>query len=636
MDRTTGSCKFAVAEETGLPGQLSSLRTGLLRLRQFWLLEVLLLSGAFLIPPLAVRSAQAQRKLIAIEQDLRPASPREVVCVRRRERPPIVLPMDLEIGDKLISERRQLSAKIKCGKATLTAWAPFRLQFKDNPQKTCYMGYSSTKTGGRLLVEASGPTGVLGPGAARMESANTLYEIRINKVGRRAERQWLVYEGKVTVRTRRRVVTTVKEGEKLVTTKAGAAATQRITRADIELAAQLYARVDVSQLPVNVGKGMREAAFVRLQTLHEAVLANPKNQEPQRQLVNEQQRLGIPVEAANEVPESNPRTHRVDFTLNSNAKTTKPIPVFACKKSHRFQIRLGNLPFARLVSPAEDTVAAGQDTRFLVEFDTTGIKPGNYQGEIFADCLDCVDDCVENWIGRLIVNLTISGEKQDELKLTILEKEPATKQETSEKSPQAAEQQTAIIPPSKTKTVSEKSEGLPAEIVGSPEEKAITEPEARKNEQPVGDVKTKTREKSKDQLRSSTLKKQAESSGKTIKKTPYDLKSWDLELLRDTKPVHTFKVVNPCGKDRTVTIIIKDLPFVRLLSKAEITIKAGETIGVRIEFDPSKMKPGNYQGSIGLTCPDCLKQHADCNAESRPRSLNVSPVDLLFLNVNIK
>ena len=571
MRRTIGSYRFAISRDICEQTQFGSFTTRVLRLAHSWLLD-LLLASVILLVPFATCDAQAQRKLEGLQQDLKPGSTRDVVCIRRRERPPVQVPMEFKIGDRLISDRRKLNARIQCGKATLTAWAPFRLEFKANPPlKTCYVGYSS-KPGGGLIVHASGPTGVLGPGAAKMESANTRYGITFDRVRGRPRKQWLVYEGKVTVRSGRSIAT-VTEGEKLVAKKAGTLATQKITSADIQQAARVYASMDVSQMPPSYGKGVREAAFVRLQTLHQAVFSNPKNQEHQLRLADEQKSFGIPVAESDRL-KSDPKTRHLDFTLKPNTTTTKVIGVLGCKKALRFQITLKNLPFARLVSAAEGAVAAGQDTEFLVEFDASGLKPGIYQGEILVPCLDCYDDCVD-WVGRVIVSVNISAD-QGELKVTTIEKTPvAVPDKPTPKAPQSTESKTGIKP-------------------------------------------------------------KPESGAKSDKKPQRDLKTWDIPLPPDTKTVRAFQINNPCAQDRTVNITLTDLPFARLLAKPQIKIKAGATIHAPIEFDTTGMKIGNYQGLLKLTCRDCFKQDVQCSPKSRPRSLNVTPVDFLRVNVNIK
>ena len=627
MRRTIGSYRVEINLDICEQTQFSSHTTRVLRLTQSGLLDLLLASVILL--PFAASDAKAQRKLEALQQDLKPGSTRDVVCIRRRERPPVRVPMDFKVGDRLISDRRKLNARIKCGKATLTAWAPFRLEFKDNPLKTCYVGYSS-KPGGGLIVQASGPTGVLGPGAAKMESANTRYGITIDRVRGRPRQQWLVYEGQVTVRSGRSIATAT-EGEKLVATKTGALATQKITSADIQQAARVYASMDVSQMPPSYGKGAREAAFVRLQTLHQAVFSNPKNQEHQLRLANEQKILEIPIAEWDQRLTPGPKTNRVDLTLKPNSRTTKSIPVHACKTAHRFQVTLNNLPFARLMSPAEGLVAAAQDTEFLVEFDTTGMKTGIYQGEILAPCLDCNDVCAY-WIGRLIVSVNVSDE-QGELKVTIIEKTPvAVLGNPTPKAPQSTESKTGIKPEPK-QTVAEKPADIGAEPINQPGEKTVTESEGKKD---VEEAKKEPPEKTKIPLKSPLSTKKPESGTKSDKKPQRDLKTWDIPLPPDTKTVRAFQINNPCAQDRTVNISLTDLPFARLLAKPQIKIKAGDTIHAPIEFDTTGMKIGNYQGLLELTCRDCFKQDIQCSPKSRPRSLNVVPIDFLKVNVTIK
>lgn len=651
MDRKTGPYRLFVTNEIGKSGQPCSIKTHIPSVRSSFRPGMLLVSGTFLIL-LVTWSVRAQGKLVAIGQDSKPVTAtREVVCVRKKERPPVKVPMDLQVGDKLISDRRKLTAKISCGNgsASLNLLAPFRLQFIARQLKGCYVGYS-TKPGGEMNVQASGPTGVSAAGV-KMESKQTRYGIRIDRAGKRLRRQWLVYEGEVTVRSGR-FFAAVKQGDKLVALSAGRPTTEKITRDDIQRAAEVYARIDVSQIPLF--SLTSNTAFARLVALHEAVLANPKDQQPLRQLVIEQKELGIPVDPLNRFPsDSGAGSQALNYTLKANARTVHAIEIIACEKTHKYRITLENLPFARLVSPAESSVSGGQNSEFKIEFDTTGVKPGNYQGKIFVPCLDCYNnDC--KWNDHRTVVVTIADQSVEpqnpnaESREKPVETVPATlpKKAANELREQAGalatpkNERPAEPPPDKSNTKPEVKVGDKESMIVTPAtprlDKETIQPGAETKKESAIEGPTKP-PLDKMTVPAETTPEKPSKPGKPERKKPTPKREvWDIPLKPDTKTVLTLLVVNPCGKDRSVRVTPKDLPFVHPVSKTEIRVSGGQPVGVEFEFDTTGMKPGNYQGRFVLTCLDCYQAEPECTPTSQPKNLKVVATDVLPVNVNIK
>jgi tetratricopeptide (TPR) repeat protein len=109
-----------------------------------------------------------------------------------------------------------------------------------------------------------------------------------------------------------------------------------------------------------------------------------------------------------------PEVH--NLTLKTDTKTTisTDLQRSSCKKSHSVEISLKNLPFVHLSSGNEKSIGPEAEWALQLEFDTTGMKAGNYQGQVLISCLDCSNDtsCVANWYKTIQINLEVIGERK--------------------------------------------------------------------------------------------------------------------------------------------------------------------------------------------------------------------------------
>jgi hypothetical protein len=344
--------------------------------------------------------------------------------------------MALEPGDELISKTGTVLLKANCGKADLELSGPFHVRFLLSPSaKAGCKFWSVPQPGAHLNISSSGPTDVRSP-QARMGTKKTEYEIRYSSVpqsriigvkGRRrlgsrtkVQQEVIAYKDDVAVKLRGRPALIVNQGEKVVTTGL-VARVDNITAQDIAETASVKARIEVSQLP-SLSPAERSEAFLKLQTLHQGVLADPGNQPKLINLVKEQIKLGVPADArvipastptpapiptptptptSTPTPASTPTptpihqpTPGIWLELNANTKTVEPLKLTnKCSITVRIKIK-ARLGFGRLVSGNEIEIPPGSaevpgETYVRFEFDTTRTKPGDYKGELLLDCLNC-------------------------------------------------------------------------------------------------------------------------------------------------------------------------------------------------------------------------------------------------------
>jgi hypothetical protein len=297
--------------------------------------------------------------------------------------------MDLEIGDELTSSSGAVTLKGRCGKAVFVFKGQFRVRFLQLSNDRCGL-FDYSKTNSQMNVKSSAPTSVRS-GETRMFSNFTQYEIRITSNGRRRRtRQWIVYEGEIDVQSRG-FSKTVRGGEKLVATGTVLPSIQKIAPEDIEQAATVYARIDVSQTNISDAQEL-ERAFAKLRKLRIEVLADPKNEQKQTLLANGQRELGIPDNDLGPQPEG--QANEWNGTLERDTKTTIDFTLTNnCQKASRFRLILKNLPFIRLPSVFEYDIRGRAKIDTPLEFDTTGMKPGVYQGVVDCICVNCETDC---------------------------------------------------------------------------------------------------------------------------------------------------------------------------------------------------------------------------------------------------
>ncbi len=92
--------------------------------------------------------------------------------------------------------------------------------------------------------------------------------------------------------------------------------------------------------------------------------------------------------------------------ISSTTLTTKNV----CFKRHRFSVELQNLPFITLQGPAKFSVDAGTEHVVPVQINTTGLKPGDYEGTAVIKCADCRKEkgCTQD-IQNLHVVMTVEA-----------------------------------------------------------------------------------------------------------------------------------------------------------------------------------------------------------------------------------
>jgi hypothetical protein len=282
-----------------------------------------------------------------------------------------------------------------------------------------------------MNVRSSVPTNVRS-GETRLASMRTRYEIKFRRKRKSLTGEWIVYEGEVTVKTPT-TLTTIRQGEELVAQAASDQLFHTIASENLRGAATAYAKIDVSQTNISNREEL-QSTFLKLQTLHLEVLADPNNRSKRINLKSEQIRLGIPSEELklrdNPTPISNPEvgakpaigakkepaaeTRVWNVALMVKTKTTDTLPVVnPCFKMHRMRVTLKNLPFAHLLSSADIEVSGRGKTELRFEFDTIGVKAGNYRGQVVFDCLDCSgdDDCLVRPRDLLQVIVNIQDKK---------------------------------------------------------------------------------------------------------------------------------------------------------------------------------------------------------------------------------
>jgi len=82
-----------------------------------------------------------------------------------------------------------------------------------------------------------------------------------------------------------------------------------------------------------------------------------------------------------------------DVTIASGAKAKSNLAVVNhCQKAHTFRVTTENLFFLRFLDAMEVKVSGGQTVEMPVEFDTTGLSVGSYEGTVVINCLTCKNE----------------------------------------------------------------------------------------------------------------------------------------------------------------------------------------------------------------------------------------------------
>ena len=61
-----------------------------------------------------------------------------------------------------------------------------------------------------------------------------------------------------------------------------------------------------------------------------------------------------------------------------------------CRRNHLFEVLTSNLPFLRFLTDTHHVPVPGRNSKELpVQFDTTGMESGSYNGQVIVHCIDC-------------------------------------------------------------------------------------------------------------------------------------------------------------------------------------------------------------------------------------------------------
>ena len=584
---------------------------------------IALFSTMILITLLSV-SVRGQGTITAIAKKLgRLDITTEVICRRQGKRPKVVVPMALQVGDKLISNSRTLTVRLECGAGKFTVSAPFRLTVISTGGKKCSVGYESV--GGQLNVTDSGPTGVLS-GATSMVSGGTIYGIKSTRLGKRGfRREWIVYDGKVSVKAGV-TATTVENGQKLVATGRTALSIQRIVPEDIRQAAEAYAKIDVSQANISNPRE-REKAFVRLQALHQEILTAPNNQLNRIKLRDMQRELGVsdvafvatetkptvetkpPVETKSPVEtklpvETKPLTGLSvwQVELNANATTVESLSLGnPCKTMVRVKIT-AHVPFAHLISEHEIEIPAVGASEIRVEFNTRGRKSGDYKGELVLSCLNCskADNCAAIR-KRIPVNVHVKNGQVESTPVAD-RANPQDEQAALFELLSHGKYQETI--PGFEQRVNEKRADS-RDYYGL----ALAYEQLKDNKRTAAyaNVALKLFEADHRMSKKEVVDCERIASGGPFRKVPA-VKSevHSVTLKTDTRTtISTDLQRSTCKKSHRLEISLKNLPFVHLSSGNEKSIGPEAEWALQLEFDTTGMKAGKYQGQVIISCLDC-------------------------------
>jgi hypothetical protein len=115
----------------------------------------------------------------------------------------------------------------------------------------------------------------------------------------------------------------------------------------------------------------------------------------------------------NAVPAEKTEVHSVTLKPDTKATISTESQRSTCKTSHRLGVTLKDLPFVHLSSGNERIIRPEAEWSLLLEFDTAGMKAGNYEGQVLVSCLDCPNDtsCVPSWYKIIQINLKVTGEQ---------------------------------------------------------------------------------------------------------------------------------------------------------------------------------------------------------------------------------
>jgi len=115
-----------------------------------------------------------------------------------------------------------------------------------------------------------------------------------------------------------------------------------------------------------------------------------------------------------------------------------------CRHNHVFEVLITDLPFVRFLTDTHKVPVPGQNAKKLpVQFDTNGMEPGSYSGQMIVQCIDCPKEptCTQDR-EYVPVQLVVATQQ---------ESPPQSNQPATEPEPSRPTQPNAPVPPSPPK-----------------------------------------------------------------------------------------------------------------------------------------------------------------------------------------
>jgi tetratricopeptide (TPR) repeat protein len=220
-------------------------------------------------------NATAQGTITALEKKLkRLRATKDIRCFRYadlKEASEVRVGMALSIGDELRKSEGDITLEVKCSSGSLLKFSgPFRVVFLASNGQDCAINLLN----GSADVLTSQPTTVTS-GPAKLATKRTQYSVEVYRTDDGPAQDWSVYEGEVEIQLgslERRL----DAGKKLVIRGRESPLSKEIEPLDISRAANIYARLDVSEAADPSGD-QRQTFYAELQALHRSVLSNPKD-----------------------------------------------------------------------------------------------------------------------------------------------------------------------------------------------------------------------------------------------------------------------------------------------------------------------------------------------------------------------
>src|SRR6266404_3008927 len=235
-------------------------------------------------------TAMAQATITALEKELKPLkTTSEIKYIRYAdviETPGVQVGMSLSIHDELRSPVGAVTLEVVCRSGSILKFSgPFRVVFEAPNSLDCAFSLLN----GNVDVLTNQPTSVMSANA-RLAQKRTQYAVSVSRTDRGPDQEWIVYEGEVEIQTEL-VEKSVDAGKKLLIKAGESPLAREIEPADVSRAANVYARLDVSQW-ADVGDLSRQRIYAGLQVLHAKVLGSPKDVQARISLARAEMGLG--------------------------------------------------------------------------------------------------------------------------------------------------------------------------------------------------------------------------------------------------------------------------------------------------------------------------------------------------------